>query len=137
MAASGGFALGKIALARADRFGHFLAVAQTFLGVRPRIKYEGPDPGEFDLVIAGTPVWAANFAAPLRSFFYEYGSRIKRVAFFCTYGGQGADRALERLQQTSEKLPLNTLHITDAEIESGGYQGQVTNFVEQIKRLMH
>jgi flavodoxin len=41
----------------------------------------------YDLIFIGTPVWAWNFTPPLNSFFSTISITDKKVAVFCTHGG--------------------------------------------------
>ncbi|PZQ10832.1 MAG: hypothetical protein DI564_15180 [Rhodanobacter denitrificans] len=51
------------------------------------------DPADYDLLVLATPVWVGHVASPMRSFLQGYRSTLRRVAFFCTCGGRGAERA--------------------------------------------
>jgi len=45
------------------------------------------NPFIYDVIFIGTPVWAYNFAPPLRTFFNKISLRDKDVALFCCHGG--------------------------------------------------
>ena len=73
---------------------------------REAIKKEQPDidpikfdPAAYDLVIVGTPVWAAHMSSPIRSYLSEQKDKIKRIAFFATQGGTTADGRLGEVIQ--------------------------------------
>ncbi len=44
------------------------------------------DPSKYDLVIIGTPVWSWTVTPAIRTYLSE--NKFKKVAFFCTNGGQ-------------------------------------------------
>lgn len=55
---------------------------------------------KYDRIILGTPVWASNFAPPIRTFIKEnpniYG---KKLAVFTCFSGGGADKAIEKMKK--------------------------------------
>jgi flavodoxin-like protein len=90
------------------------------------------EPGHFDLVLIGTPVWASHPSSPARTFARRQRGRIKRVAFFCTLGGSGANAALDELQQVLGLAPLATLALTDKEIDSGSADAKLQAFAATL-----
>jgi len=42
------------------------------------------DPGRYDLVIIGTPVWGFNISSPVKTYLKRYHGKFKAVAFFAT-----------------------------------------------------
>lgn len=55
---------------------------------------------KYGRIILGFPVWAGNFAPPIRTFVEEHRSLLhaKRVAAFACQGGSGADKAFGKLR---------------------------------------
>lgn len=49
---------------RQGRWATFWSGLEAVLGWEPSIAYDGPDPGAYELVILGTPVWASRPASP-------------------------------------------------------------------------
>ena len=45
------------------------------------------NPKEYDVLFVGTPIWALNYAPPLRSFFSQVKLANKKIALFCASGG--------------------------------------------------
>lgn len=91
-----------------------------------------PELGEFDLVVIGSPVWAAHLSSPVRAFAHQHGSRIRRVAFFSTMGGRGAAQAFADLERLVGRAPVATLALTDAEIDSGAADAKIERFAESL-----
>lgn len=54
---------------------------------------------DYDLIILGTPIWAGNFAPPLRTFMQENTIGQKEVALFACCGGGSADKTFRSLTQ--------------------------------------
>ena len=55
---------------------------------------------KYDRIILGTPVWASNFAPPIRTFIKENPNiRGKKLAVFTCFSGGGADKAIEKMKK--------------------------------------
>lgn len=118
---------------REDRLGpggYLRSATQALLHRKPWIQPARHAPGDYGLVIIGTPVWAGNIASPVRSYIARYGTRCRRVAFFCTYGGAGGDKVLADLQRSCGKRALATLALPRYLVE----QGRIDTAVEQFVR---
>jgi flavodoxin len=63
-----------------------LGIIHTRTGHSPILK-EHIDLREYKTIIIGSPVWAYTFAPPIRSFIADNSFVGKKVAFFCTHGG--------------------------------------------------
>ena len=57
-------------------------------------------PGSYDRIIFGFPVWAGNVTPPLHTFIQENpeGLKGKRIAAFACQSGSGAQKALRKLK---------------------------------------
>ena len=56
------------------------------------------DPGAYDRIIFGFPVWAGNVTPPIRTFVKEQDLQGKRVAAFACESGAGAEKAFGKLK---------------------------------------
>ena len=55
---------------------------------------------KYDRIIFGTPVWASNFAPPIRTFIKENPDiHEKKLAVFTCFSGGGADKAIEKMKK--------------------------------------
>jgi flavodoxin len=63
-----------------------LGIIHTRTGHSPKLK-EHIELREYKTIIIGSPVWAYTFAPPIRSFITDNSKKKKKVAFFCTHGG--------------------------------------------------
>ncbi len=63
---------------------------------------------EYDLVILGSPVWAANIAPPVRTFIRDNLEALKgkKIAAFVCESGSGGERALGKLAGCLERGAL-------------------------------
>jgi hypothetical protein len=90
------------------------------------------DPSDYDIVVLGTPVWAGNMSSPLRSYVAAHKAQMKRVAFFCTQGGSGAEKVFRDLAQLCGQSPLATLAVNDRELNGRTYAQHLERFAAAI-----
>jgi hypothetical protein len=90
------------------------------------------DPSSYDVVVLGTPVWAANVSSPLRSYVAARRAQLKQVAFFCTQGGSGAEKVFGALAELTGKAPLATLAVNDKDINTHAYAQQLQGFATAV-----
>ena len=102
-------------------------------GKTPEIKEINNSPGKFDLVVIGTPVWAASMASPVRTYINKQKKNIKNYALFCTYKGSGADKTFAKMKNELEKEPKATMDIIDKEINNDSYLNKITEFIKKVK----
>jgi flavodoxin len=99
-----------------------------------KIKYK-KNPLKYDLVIVGTPVWAWNITPPVRTYLNKNKSKIKKVAFFCTYGGNSG-KTFESMEKLSKKplaiLKLKFKQFQKREINSGDMK-EIKKFCKKVK----
>jgi flavodoxin len=118
---------------RAGVKGYLLAgrdAMQKRLTVLEPLKF---NPANFDLVIVGTPIWGWNLSSPVRTYLAEQKNNFPRVAFFCTMGGSGDDKAaleMEKIigQKNSAQLALKTVEVVKNE-----FAEKLEKFVSEIK----
>jgi flavodoxin len=78
---------------------------QVMMKETPDLKPYVFDPEAYDLIILGTPVWAASPAPALNSFFKETTLNNKRIALFCCCAGSKG-KVFDKIKS---KLPGNTI----------------------------
>ena len=76
---------------------HFWGGRQVVLKERPELEPLAKKAADYDLVVIGTPVWAFNFAPPLRTFFAEKPVQNKKIALYCCCDGM-AGKTLENMR---------------------------------------
>lgn len=91
------------------------------------------DPGLYDIVIIGTPIWAFTMSTPVRTYIEENKDKFKDVAFFCTQGGSGSERAFKHMEELCKKSPVGCLELKTLEVVKEMYSEKVNDFVESIK----
>jgi len=86
------------------------------------------DVAAYDLVIVGTPVWAWSLSSPVRAFLLATATRLPAVAFFCTMGGSGSEKAFAQMAAIVGKQPRAVCAITQREVLAGNYRGPLVTF---------
>lgn len=94
------------------------------------------DPGAYDLVIIGTPIWALNVSAPVRTYLEAQHTRLRDVAFFVTHNGIARARVFERMARLARRIPRAELGITARELDRGEHLGQVRDFASGLAGLL-
>ena len=70
------------------------------MGEKPALQPYEFSVEKYDSIILGTPVWASNFAPPIRTFIKENpGIHEKKLAVFTCFSGGGSDKAIEKLKK--------------------------------------
>ena len=90
-------------------------------------------PGDYDIVVIGTPIWFWNVASPVRTYIQRHRRQFRRVAFFCTYGGSGSARVLSDLEHLCGRPAVATLAITDADITGKRYHDRMSKFAAALR----
>ncbi|MDR2068625.1 MAG: flavodoxin [Spirochaetaceae bacterium] len=83
---------------------YFWGGKQVIMKETPSLKPYTVDPEAYDLIIIGTPVWAASPAPALNTFLGEQRIRSKKIALFCCHGG-GKGKVFDKIKN---KLSGNT-----------------------------
>ena len=70
------------------------------MGEKPQLEPYEFKLGQYDRIIFGTPVWASNFAPPIRTFIHDNRSVLeKKIAVFMCFSGGGADKAMDKMKK--------------------------------------
>ena len=89
---------------------------------------------EYDLVVIGTPVWAWNMSAPIRTYITELKDDFKNVAFFCTMGGSGDEGTFSEMAEVIGKKPLSTLALKTVQVVKNEFSQELEKFLDSIKK---
>lgn len=97
------------------------------------IKELKKNPSIYDLVIIGTPIWAGNISAPIRTYLSLHKEDFKNVAFFCTCLGSGAKKVFTDMENICQKPPLALLDLTSREVNRDQYLQKVKEFIKNLE----
>ncbi len=120
-------------VSRRGLLGYLRSSREAWFRGRPAILASSHDPGEYDLVVIGTPVWNWSLSGPVRSYLVEHAPRLPRVAFFCTMGGSGSGRVFRQMQEAAGKAPVATFARTDAQLAAADLDGAVKAFASRLR----
>ncbi|KUK27085.1 MAG: hypothetical protein XD60_0760 [Acetothermia bacterium 64_32] len=100
----------------------------------PPIAEPKHDPGDYDLVVVGTPIWAGRMSSPVRAYLHRFRGKLPRAAFFATSAGGGHTKALAEMAEVAGVEPLSTLELTADQLESEEATRAVGEFTAELSR---
>jgi len=118
---------------RKGPLGYLTAGRDASMKAPTKIKETVRTPGEYDVVIIGTPVWALTVTPAIRTFIRKHRNQLKKVAFFCTSDGMGSKSTFAEMERISGKNPLATLHVSSSEVKKCSYGHNVRLFAAKIR----
>jgi flavodoxin len=96
------------------------------------IKETEKDPGSYDIVIIGTPVWGFNMSAPVRTYLTLNKERFKNTAFFLTSDGSRVNEAVfVDMVEVSTRKPLATLALRKNNVLKNQYYPELEILVQE------
>lgn len=101
----------------------------------PDIAPPSHDLAQYDLVVVGTPIWNASVSSPVRAFLSRNRKDLKRVAFFCTMGGRGAERAFREMERASGRRPADVLVLKERDLR-GDLKQPIDRFVRELRAVL-
>jgi menaquinone-dependent protoporphyrinogen IX oxidase len=93
------------------------------------------DPGDYDTIILGSPIWAGNMNPALRTYLERYDLGGKRVFFFFVSQTNDPSKAVEELRTIVPSgghgsiLSLST----EEDVKENRYEEKVRRFIEAIR----
>jgi flavodoxin len=120
---------------RKGPLGYFTAGRDASMKVPTKIKEPIRNPGKYDVVIIGTPIWGWTVTPAIRTFIRKHKDQLKKVAFFCTMDGSGDKSAFAEMSKICGKTPLATLHVKSSEVRKCSYGHNVRLFAAKIRSL--
>jgi len=91
------------------------------------------NPGDFDVVVIGSPVWAFKLATPMQTYCDAYGRYAKAFAVFCTMGGSGDKKTFANAERIIGRPAVATLSLIDKRVKTGDQQ----EFLDKVKAFAH
>lgn len=119
---------------RAGMFGFMRCAVEAIREKLAPIAPATSNVGSYDLVVLGTPVWSSHVSSPMRSFVRAHAAELKRIAVFCTQGGNGGPKVLAEIAALCGKDAVATLVMNEADIEKTRYAAQLDGFAAAIAK---
>ena len=99
----------------------------------PEIRYDGPNPNEFDAVVLISPIWAYRLAGPMRSFVQAQSASLRNVAMISVMGERGAPNAVAEVTRLIGRPPLLNAAFKSREVEDGSCAGRLQAFGRAVQ----
>lgn len=118
---------------RAGAIGYIMAGKDATLKSLTQIKETTKNPGDYDMVIIGTPIWAFTMSTPIRTYIEQNKDKFKKVAFFCTQGSSGSDGGFKDMETICGQKPINILELKTKEVAKNEFNEKINSFINEIK----
>lgn len=120
---------------RAGLFGFLRSGRAGFFGEKSHIRTPKKDPGAYDLVFVGTPVWAGNVTPAIRSYFAAVSIQSTPMALFCTMGSSSAKKTFASINKLAPAATVfGELAIREAELKDPKrFPGMVTDWIDTFR----
>jgi multimeric flavodoxin WrbA len=122
---------------RSGLLGFLRSGAEAYAGVLAPVDHPRRDPADYDVVVVGTPVWAASVSTPVRTYLWRERERLPQVAFVATLGGIGQERALAQMKTLAGRAPIATLVVREGVLAHGAPREEVARFAESLRAGAH
>lgn len=106
---------------------------QALTRAEPPIQRPVRNPGLYDLVVIGVPIWRVGPAPPVRSYVRQYSDRFKQIAFFCAEGHGPDARGFAELSQLCGKRPVATFAVARKRLPTVACRKQLFDFVDSVR----
>jgi menaquinone-dependent protoporphyrinogen IX oxidase len=121
---------------RSGVFGYQRSGFQAFFRRLAPIAPPAHDPGAYDLVVVGTPIWDMSVSSPVRSYLRRHRSALTTVAFFCTCGGVGSERVFDQMTGECGREPVARMVLTERELAMSATPIAIARFAVQIRAVL-
>ena len=92
------------------------------------------DPGEYDLVVLASPIWAGMVSAPMRGYMVENKEKLKKTAVFLSNDSGIVEKALAEIHEILGKSPLVEGSLQRSKINTD-FDSALSVFIEKINAL--
>jgi len=120
---------------RKGLFGWLRSGREAMRRVLPPIRETTRDPGQYDLVIVGSPVWGSTMASPIRTWLDRQKPKlVNTVALFCTSGGADSGHALPDMGAYCACDSLANVSFKHSDVSSGRFADEVASFIADLNK---
>lgn len=128
-----GWPIGEVFETGARQRDTLRCVLDSLLGRRPAIRYEGPDPADFGIVVLVSPIWLYRLAGPMRSFVVQRAPTLRDIAVISSMGSRGAANAGAEVASILNKTPLLATGFTERAIDEGSCIGRILAIAQALR----
>jgi len=119
---------------RTGRIGGFIAGLEAWSGWPVAIHDSRFDPGAYDLVVVGTPIWKSCVSSPVRAYLKRHRGHLPEVAFFMTTGHTGIEQVTSQLEKLAGRAPRAVLALREVDLVDMHARAQA--FAAEIRRAL-
>lgn len=98
----------------------------------PEIRYRGPDPSRFEVVLLVSPVWCWRLCPPMRSFVRSMHGKLDNVAVLSCMGGSGAGNAVAEVERLIDSPVVAKIAFRQDQVESGSHTDLLQAFADDV-----
>jgi hypothetical protein len=126
-----GWALGEVVyLAGAQSYSR--CARDALLRREPKIRYRGPDPSGFDLVVLVSPIWCWRLCPPMRRFVRTMHGKLGNVAVLSCMGGSGASNAVAEVRRLVHRPVVVQLALRQDDVAAGRHVESLEAFADEV-----
>ena len=112
--------------------GYLRAGRDAMSGKETSISPAKHDPGDYDLVIVGTPVWGWSLCPAARTYLARYGDKIRKAAFFTVSEGTEPKKIVSQMEVVWGNKATAVVGFLRKEVVSGGFVGKLDQFLSRL-----
>jgi menaquinone-dependent protoporphyrinogen IX oxidase len=110
-----------------------VAGGEVGMGLSSPILPSKYNPGDYDLVVIGTPIWNSRLTGPVRAYIERHKDQFKAVAFFRTgLNPRPSVRCFQQMEQACGQAPKATANFEAEKVNAGDLSAQVQEFVSKL-----
>lgn len=94
-------------------------------------------PADYPLIVLGTPVWAGQMSAPMRSYMLQQREHFRRVGLFCTMGVTGGPDVLTTMAELCNKLPAASMCLQHGDVLTDRHAQALADFANELAAIQH
>lgn len=122
---------------RKGMWNYLVAAKDAIMKNETEIETPAQDPSKYDLVIIGTPIWAAKMAPAVRTYINKYKGKFKKVAFFTTSGGTTFDKTIPEMEQISGHTAVLKNGFFEKEVKENSKEmiQKLNEYIDSLKKI--
>jgi len=120
---------------RSGALGYISAGRDATLKNLTELKPISHNPADYDIIIIGTPIWSWDVSTPIRTYLQNNKGNFKNLAYFCTMGKSGGNRAFNEMEKICGKAPITSLALIAKEIAKNDFANKIIGFTSQVKNF--
>jgi flavodoxin len=121
---------------RSGTRGYARSIVDVIVHRRADLRPTMHDLSHYDIVVVGTPVWASRASTPIATWLVEHRKEFRQIAFFCSLGGRGSERAFEQMRASAGVSPIATCAVTGADVRAGRDHALLDEFAHKIRHRL-